>query len=710
MTGDTASVEDLRRELQVQLALIEHRALIVLVEASGTLDDALDDMLGELSAELGLPADAITRVEAEPSVLKALNHDRDGLMRQQRLIWLRARRPADVRTIRDHTPDLTAVVDLYQRLAPPPGTEEDWARCRDSIRALMLRQHGHLDVGLPGFRREVPVPIDKGYCRLVDWPVGERRVLLAGSPGSGKTTALRHLTWTYAADAGDPLGIGRRIPVLVSLRHYADDAIRQRLRSLGSFLVDWLRERGVVNVETLPSHTHRLLLLLDDLEELPGPTTSGEVLQSLASQFREACVVVAARPFGRHLSVGRWRGPWRTIAPACPSEEQARRILDVHGAQAQPLRMELASHDVLSPENLEALALVIPRSGTLPESRLALYRALDHRLEVASGGRPKVWSGKTSEGLDLVAFLAGAFRSQVGLVTDQWLEGFADGFAGMRLLFGATSSGDLQPVSLAAWFREACAHLVGDGRVYDFFSRGVVEYLAARSAVDGWFSNRYIREPAQGEVLVFALQMLAERKDPRLQALGRDIVERAALPSDDHLIRPLLALAAMPLDTWAWHPGRLHWLLAQTFLLSPAVGSTDPLTQCQWLVILHDSLEDGRSVHVSSMLQGWLVEHRDWVGSLRLADEDRDRSAWREEGVSTAVLRRLFGEIPPALGRLLALAGLPCEPLVTHLRARPEWWLRLLADWTEATCAAPEDEIVLPVPQWLKDEAAARSD
>ena len=238
MSGETSTVEGLRDELEMQLALVEHRALIVLVEAPDTLDDALDALLAELRATAGLPAEAVVRAEAEPAVLRALNHDREIELRSKRLIWLRARQPADVRTIRDNTPDLTAAVDLYRQLEPPAGVEGDWLRCRDAIAALMAREHAHMNVGLPIHGEWPTTPVHDGHVPLVEWPDGGSNVLVVGGPGTGKSTALRHLAWTYATAVGDPLGVGRRLPIRVSLREWVGYPRNERPRDLMTFVVE----------------------------------------------------------------------------------------------------------------------------------------------------------------------------------------------------------------------------------------------------------------------------------------------------------------------------------------------------------------------------------------------------------------------------------------------------------------------------------------
>lgn len=399
------TVDALRDALVLQLALTDWRAVIVVVEAPAALDEALAaaraDALAEVGVELGqVEWVAVDEGEACRARLRALNHDRDAVLRRARLVWIGVRDAAGWRFARDQTPDLTAAVDLFARIESP--TVGDWAACRAGIAALMAQRHAFFDfTGLlpEGSSR---LPLRDLYLDLVDWQPHERRGwLLMGDAGAGKTTALRHLALTYATEAGDPLGVGGGVPLLVSLGEFAQNMQAQRAQELVDFLPDWLAANGVLGGHTLAGHLDEVVMLLDGLDELPdGWTRRAMIAAANALLGRCRAVVVTGRESDLH-EVGAWQARWHRVRCRVPTPAEVagfvQRFVALRGGDpvraARVVARIEANADlqalVRSPLLLTSLLTLEVTTGRMPDREDEIHERFDELVRTMSALTPR---------------------------------------------------------------------------------------------------------------------------------------------------------------------------------------------------------------------------------------------------------------------------------------------------------------------------------
>ena len=113
-------------------------------------------------------------------------------------------------------------------------------------------------------------------------------VIVLGDPGAGKTTLLKYLALRYATGAGERLGLGRRLPVLVPLSAYATALADEDIR-LDDFVVGYHRKLGLdLPVRDLVEGAlgaGEALLLLDGLDEVKERATRRVVMDRVVDFF-----------------------------------------------------------------------------------------------------------------------------------------------------------------------------------------------------------------------------------------------------------------------------------------------------------------------------------------------------------------------------------------------------------------------------------------
>ncbi|PRP93861.1 hypothetical protein [Enhygromyxa salina] len=97
--------------------------------------------------------------------LREINRARDQLLKDKRLVWLRAGSASDVRFLRWHAPDLTASLDVFAELRAVAAATPSWATVRTQLCALMQERHAMLDFTglLPANVEQTQLPLAQLY-------------------------------------------------------------------------------------------------------------------------------------------------------------------------------------------------------------------------------------------------------------------------------------------------------------------------------------------------------------------------------------------------------------------------------------------------------------------------------------------------------------------------------------------------------------------
>ncbi|MER6187715.1 NACHT domain-containing protein, partial [Streptomyces sp. NPDC001652] len=420
-----------------------------------------------------------------------------------------------------------------------------------------------------------------------------RRLVLLGDPGAGKSTLARFLALALAdglervPDALQDLAAAGAVPVVVELRHLADDE-RWRGRTVEDFWEEFnatermCLPRGVL--QYLLEHTHRpVVMIFDGLDEIFAPARRAEVARQVAAfaqAYEHVRVILTSRGIGFHAGVftnagfsqaklddlshqqietfiHRW---YHAAHPDDPSEASRLTERLINAVRGFPSVAELAGNPLL----LTILAS-IGLGATIPRERREVYR---HAVDVLTGR----WD-RDAKHLELPRQdhpdVAAAIEELDGRLLQELLEriarrlqeGAGDGQTG-TLISRAELSGLISDYVIEMGYPAHVARIVANAMVdrlherafllhphgagmYGFVHRTFLEYLAARD-----LSERYTAG------------------DPSLRPLVDVLAERSADPAWHEVI--LLLLGQISRQAEAEHAAFIHRLLAMH-----QQGSTD---------------------------------------------------------------------------------------------------------------------------------------
>jgi energy-coupling factor transporter ATP-binding protein EcfA2 len=233
------------------------------------------------------------------------------------------------------------------------------------------------DALLPLEARSVEREEDDREKRVEQFPVlaglrkyalgdGREHVLLAGRPGSGKSTALRQLVMELAADGLVPVLVqlkgDRTMPELIKAEFRA-----RKVRVTDEQIEDWLL-------------ADRLVLLLDGVNEIPND----DLRRSLA-QFREDNRTVPMIFTTRDLSLGGDLGIGKRLEMKPLSEGQLREFVGKYlPEQGEKLLGQLRDRlreIAETPLLLKMLCDVFGQTGEIPPNKGELFRLFDRDYE-----------------------------------------------------------------------------------------------------------------------------------------------------------------------------------------------------------------------------------------------------------------------------------------------------------------------------------------
>jgi len=428
----TWTLDDLDTIISRRLMLIVGRCIFGVVLTPEAAWPALTGHLTELALRNGAAPDQIEIVAFDGGewtrrhVLR-LNQDRTSILARLRLLVFLVPDAERLRLLLHSTPDLNTSPDFMGELR----VEQDrpWEEVEAAVRDLMIAQHHAIDlVGLlPHDTDHHAIPLADLYMPLVDfeedwteafpWPweffevppewqqqMGhlfdplalherQRSWLILGNPGTGKTTALRHVA--LMAAQGTPVKTlpPHRTAVLLPLAEWAEVQALDRVMDLPTFLCRWLEARGVLGARALLEHLDETALLLDGLDEVRSPSFRRQVVEEVRALLGRglACAVVTARPFVLD-SPNAGLSEMEVVHMRQPSGEELERFVYAFGqarrrpeAALRALTGQLLTHPALrslasTPLVLAFLCVLDEISGRLPEHRVEIYYRLSELL------------------------------------------------------------------------------------------------------------------------------------------------------------------------------------------------------------------------------------------------------------------------------------------------------------------------------------------
>ncbi len=400
-----------------------------------------------------------------------------------------------------------------------------------------------------------------------------RRVLITGEPGSGKSTALRHIACAYpqgpVAKGHHPKG--SRVPLIVRLADFAAARARDNDMSLVRFVVT--RTLRDASPECWAEVEHHLeaelrrgacLVLLDGLDEVGDDRCVSTVLREFVHEFGRNHFVLTSRIAG--LNARPWQNldfatfqvaPWREedIREFARRWYAARPVVGKrrkkqHDQRAEELTTAILSHRPLraivsNPLMLTILAALHYANATLPCRRVDLYaKFVEVMLEKWGASRRGARPGDLLHGIPLEGREFGWLLERLALGMQRegsvlrprwWLNDSIQQFFREQMVL----EGDLVKEQAERVIRYLCARtglLVerGDG-MFGFCHRSFQEYFAARALLLEAEGGRdiiallrpYLFHPQWEEVVVHVAASLSAPRATTLLRVILDDLDRA---------------------------------------------------------------------------------------------------------------------------------------------------------------------------------------
>ena len=606
---------------------------------------------------------------------------RSGLSRQT-LIRLLKRKKARVQLATEQK--LATALGLKQGTldVQGPGT---------AYRDRLAEQHEYLDfAGLGVVTLEQPVPVDKGFASLKveAWRPEEnedrdercrkmegrlridrepktmmdgltiggalqrcKRFFLLGDPGTGKTTASRHIARSYAQRRQAKNGYPNKAvtPILVRLADWADqlqadetaDLLGAALGQMSLFdaieSAEWLKEQV---------QNQKVLVLLDGLDEVADPKVRGSMLDKIRSfveAYPKANYVVTSRIVGfEKPNLGKRFDVLRLMPLTTKATRQfarqwfafrhkhdfKRTCVDCTRHLAR-LQQSLEGHPQIraiaaNPMMLTILLLLFEAGTSLPQRRWDLYRRIseaflsswEEKKRGALNSAPdRLMDLENREVLWILESLAWEMqRRDWTLASRWWLSHHVSSFLREELGYGLEKA--RREADTLIWsLRERSTVLKERGpERYGFSHLAFQEYFAARAALaetDPIAAIRpFIYHPRWREVVRLVAAQLNRRKATDLLRVVLDDPD----PTGRFLERGLLLSLACLADGAFVH---------DTDLLGEMGEKAVRLGKSKWLGIAREALESLallRDTRLGAFASGTVT------GMLRTAQEVLDES------------------------------------------------------------------------------------
>jgi predicted nucleotidyltransferase/transcriptional regulator with XRE-family HTH domain len=430
------------------------------------------------------------------------------------------------------------------------------------------REHGH-DCELPTAEAEDEPIEESDELTVAHCLVLNRRILIRGEPGSGKTTALRHAARAYAqgivAEGGSPKQT--RLPLMVRLADFAKARERDSEMTLVRFVVtSTMRDASQDYCAQVENHIEielkrgACLVLLDGLDEVGCDGDLSNVLREFVDDFDDNQFVLTSRIVGLDagpwqkmdfstFQVARWREEdirefarrWYAGRPASgrkqPKRQLDQRVEEFTSAilDHQPLR-EIAGNPLM----LTILAALHHANATLPRRRIDLYaKIVEVMLESWEASKRGARPGDPLHGTVLESREFGWLLDRIALCMQRegrvlrprwWVNDSVQRFLREEMALDGDPVKE-QSERVIRYLCERTGLLVerGDG-IFGFYHRTFQEYFAARGLLleaEGGADivdllRPYLFHPQWEEVVVHVAASLSA---PRATTLLRVILD-----------------------------------------------------------------------------------------------------------------------------------------------------------------------------------------